>query len=83
MIEFDKSLPGLKEMRDAAEHIDDYAVDEGRIKAIKKSGLEVKLIEGTKYEWLGYELDINKALKSSEILFEAIRLNHPSRPRTS
>ena len=33
--EFDASLPDLKRMRDVAEHIDDYAIDQGRQRSVR------------------------------------------------
>jgi hypothetical protein len=32
LVQFDKALPDLKKMRDVSEHIDDYAIDQGRQK---------------------------------------------------
>ena len=34
LAQFDRALPDLKKMRDVAEHFDDYALDQGRQKAI-------------------------------------------------
>jgi hypothetical protein len=39
--QFDATLPMLKNMRDVSEHFDDYALDKGRAKGIKRGVLEV------------------------------------------
>jgi hypothetical protein len=62
---FDAKLPMLKNMRDVAEHIDDYAVDKGRVKSFSRKALEVGAIGSTIFEWLGYKLDADKALKAA------------------
>ena len=42
---FDKALPDLKKMRDVAEHVDDYALDRGRQKAVGRQASEVSTME--------------------------------------
>ena len=74
---FDASLPSLKTMRDVAEHIDDYAIDDGRDSAIRRQALEVGAIRGCQIKWLGLLLDAKQALVASEALFLAIRSNSP------
>jgi hypothetical protein len=37
LVQFDKALPDLKKMRGVAEHIDDYALDQGRQKSVAGS----------------------------------------------
>ena len=59
-------------MRDVAEHIDEYATDDGRDKSISRKSLEVSRLNETSLEWLGFKLDADKAMKASEKLFEAI-----------
>jgi hypothetical protein len=43
--QFDEALPGIKNMRDVAEHIDEYALDQGRKKTLPASLLEVSTID--------------------------------------
>src|SRR5919197_2257924 len=45
LVQFDSALPDLKKMRDVAEHIDDYALDQGRQKAVAVQSLEVSTME--------------------------------------
>jgi hypothetical protein len=70
---FDAALPNLKKMRDVAEHIDDYAVDEGKDKNISRKSLEVSSSDGEVWQWLGFELDAGKALSASASLFGALK----------
>jgi hypothetical protein len=63
----------LKEMRDVAEHFDDYASDRGRIKAVKREALEVGVIGPTTFQWLGYELNADAALRAAQGLFRSIQ----------
>jgi hypothetical protein len=71
---FDAALPGLKAMRDVAEHIDDYALDCGRIPTIPPQSLEVSTLEerGPTLHWLD-TLNAREALHVSQRLFAAIR----------
>ena len=71
--EFDKALPDLKTMRDLAEHIDDYAVDQGRNQKISRKMLEVSTLNDTELNWLGSKLDVDEALKASEKLYEVLK----------
>lgn len=73
LLEFDLELPDIKKMRDVAEHIDEYATDDGRDKNISRKSLEVSRLNETSLEWLGFKLDADKAMKASENLFEAIK----------
>ena len=72
---FEARLPGLKLMRDVAEHIDDYALDNGRNRAVTKEILEVSTFaeDGPTLRWLGAELNAQQALVASEALFQAIQ----------
>ena len=79
--EFDEALPGLREMRNTAEHIDEYAIDGGHNKNISRKKLEVVKITDTEFEWLGYRLDTMAALRASEVLFERIMSNSPVKTR--
>jgi hypothetical protein len=63
----------LKNMRDVAEHFDDYAVDRGRLKAVKRQALEVGVFGPTVFQWLGYKLNADKALKAAQRLFQKIQ----------
>ena len=76
--EFDSAMPNLKKMRDVAEHIDDYAIDNGRNKNISRKSLEVSTLNDTTFEWLYFKLDAIEALNTSQKLFNAIRNNSPS-----
>lgn len=75
--EFDSALPHLKKMRDVAEHIDDYAIEKGREVSVARTLLEVSSLnddeDGLVLEWLGHQLNADKALAASRKLFDAIR----------
>jgi len=75
--EFDAALPMLKNMRDIAEHFDDYALDKGRIKAVRRQALEVGVIGPTIFQWLGNELNADTALKAAQRLFRKIQRPRP------
>jgi hypothetical protein len=70
--QFDASLPGMKTMRDVAEHFDEYAMDKGKNKTVKRPSLEVSSLNDQILQWLGVELDTDLALRASEQLFSAI-----------
>lgn len=73
--QFDRALPGLNDMRNVGEHIDDYAVDQGRKKTIARQALEVSTLEeeGPTLHWLGAKLNAPEALEVSQHLFTAIK----------
>jgi hypothetical protein len=71
--EFDTTLPMLKNMRDVAAHFDDYAMDQGQRKDIKRKSLEVAVIGDTVFQWLGYELNADVALLAAQQLFASIK----------
>jgi hypothetical protein len=71
--EFDAVLPMLKNMRDVAEHFDDHAVDRGRIKGFRRQALEVGVIGPNQFQWLGYEISADTALKAAQQLFRRIQ----------
>jgi hypothetical protein len=75
---FDAALPHLKEMRDVAEHIDDYAIDSGRNRSISRKSLEVGSFNSETWQWLGFEIDTGLALSASIALFAAIKNCAPS-----
>lgn len=70
---YDAALPNLKKMRDVAEHVDEYAVDEGRDRSISRKNLEVSVVDGEAWEWLGYVIDTGEALSASVALFDALK----------
>lgn len=72
---FDSTLPGLKRLRNVAEHIDDYAVDRGREQSVGRQSLEVSSLdaEGPTLHWLDSALNATEALQASERLFAAVK----------
>lgn len=86
---FDASMPDLKIMRDVAEHIDEYAIDEGRKSTkpggnrsgVRRQALEVAFVGKRQVQWLGFSLDTEQALQASEALFRAIKSNVPSKAK--
>lgn len=74
MDDFDAALPSLKQQRDIAEHIDDYAVDSSRRhdKSVGRMQVEVGVLEDESWTWLGQEFNIGTALSAGEALFAAI-----------
>lgn len=73
--EFDNALPQLRKLRNVAEHIDEYANDQGRDLSIDRRSLEVSSLsmDGATLEWLGYKLNCDEALCVSKTLFTAIK----------
>lgn len=71
--EFDYAIPKLKNMRDVAEHIDDYAIDEGNDRTVSRKSLEVGAIDDSSLNWLGYQLNADSALVAAEKLFKEIQ----------
>ena len=80
--EFDKSLPGLRKMRNVGEHVDSYAVnDPKRYDASVDSGqLQVGLFDETVYTWLGESLNIDTALAAAEKLCHRVKQLRSSTP---
>ena len=78
--QFDKALPDLKKMRDVAEHVDDYAADQGRQKAVARQSLEVSTMEadGPTLSWLQASLNAREASQASRAC-----LRHSAKPRVS
>ena len=57
-----------------AEHVDDYALDRGRAKGVRRQQLEVSVITGgPTLTWLGHSLNAADALHASQILFRAVQ----------
>lgn len=81
--EFDRALPGLAEMRNVGEHIDDYAIDNPRRHHgdVDRRQLAVGTWDGTTYSWLGHALNVDAAHDASEKLWSAIRTALKSYPR--
>jgi hypothetical protein len=70
--EFDKALPGLAKMRNVGEHIDDYLLGTGRLKEVRKGALQVSTWDGTVFNWLDVELNIDIALEAAQTLFAVL-----------
>lgn len=75
LAQFDRALPDLKKMRDVAEHVDDYALDQGRQKAVRRQSLEVSTMEaeGPTLHWLQARLNAREASQASQTLFAAVK----------
>jgi hypothetical protein len=70
---FDSELPMLKNMRDTAEHFDDYALDKGHNHSITRASLEVGVIGKSEFQWLGYRLNADLAASAAQQLFKEIQ----------
>ena len=55
--------------------IDDYAIDEGRKRFIRRQSLEISSLseDGSTLNWLGIRLNSYEALEASQKLFEVIK----------
>jgi hypothetical protein len=73
LLKFDTGLPHLREMRNVIEHIDDYALDQGRDKNVGRRSLEVGVFNDTIFQWLGHELNADDALRSAQGLFNDLQ----------
>jgi hypothetical protein len=73
--EFDARLPGLRLVRNVAEHIDEYAIDQGHSKSVERFALEVSSLSarGPTLRWLGSRVNANTALRVAERLFAAMQ----------
>lgn len=71
--EFDKATPQLRTIRNTAEHIDDYALDQGRDKSVSRKSLEVGGCNGSILSIYGCNLDRATVLHASDKLFKRIR----------
>jgi hypothetical protein len=62
-------------MRDVAEHVDDYALDQGRQKAVRRRSLEMSTMEaeGPTLHWLQARLNAREAFQANEALFAAVK----------
>jgi hypothetical protein len=75
IMQFDKSLPGLKKLRDIAEHIDDYSVDQGKNKNIDRRYLENCMVTGggKTWTWLGESINTDDLLDAGGALFKELK----------
>lgn len=73
LTKFDTALPALKNMRDIAEHFDDYAMDRGRDSTVSCKSLEVGIIGNSVFQWLGHELNADTAVSAAQRLFKDIQ----------
>jgi hypothetical protein len=71
--DFDAALPTLKNMRDVAEHFDDYAIDRGRDSTVSRKSLEVGVIGDAIFEWLGHKLNADEAVSAARRLFKDVQ----------
>ena len=62
-------------MRDVTEHIDDYALDQGRQKAVARQSLEMSTLEteGPTLQWLQARLNAREPSQTSQALFAAVK----------
>lgn len=74
--EFDEILPNLLTMRNTLEHIDEYALDDGRNPAVSRKALEVGTFSNDELEWLGHSLKLDDAIKATNSLFKALISAH-------
>jgi hypothetical protein len=73
--DFDSALPDVKRLRDIAEHIDDYALNGGRLPTVRRKDLEVSSIDGSgpTLNWLGVQLNASEGLVAAGRLFKSIQ----------
>lgn len=71
----DKLLQILGKIRNIGEHIDEYTVDAPRrhYSDVCRHQLQVGTWDGTVFYWLGYELNVDDALRATEELCEAVK----------
>jgi hypothetical protein len=70
LLKFDTALPHLKVMRDVIEHVDDYALNKGKNKNVKRRSVEVGGYDDTVFQWLGHELNAHEAMEAAQSLFK-------------
>jgi hypothetical protein len=71
--EFDDTVPGLATMRNVGEHVEDYALGQGRDTTVSPSELQVGCLDWPVYSWLGVSLNLDSALGAAEKLLQAVR----------
>lgn len=69
---FDEALPDLLLLRNVGEHIDEYALGEGRDSSVRWRQLQVGGWDGVTFDWLGTKLDAEKAMEASRSLVSEI-----------
>ncbi len=72
--EFDEALPDLRKMRNVGEHIDEYAIEEGRDRSVSRLALQAGSFDTVTLDWLGGRLDADEALVAAEALHGAIKV---------
>jgi hypothetical protein len=71
--EFERELPQLRRMRNVGEHIDEYALGLGRDQTVERRALLVGgMSDDGDFEWLGSEINVDRALEAAETLYLAI-----------
>jgi len=76
--QFDEALPGLATMRNVGEHIDEYILGQAnrRHRDVYPSSVGVRLWFTSSgalvFDWVGQQIDIDKALKAAEHLYSDI-----------
>ncbi len=76
---FDNRLPWLKRLRDIFEHLEDYAVDSNlRRSDTSRRELQVWSADEKGMQFLGYDLDWERALSAAEELYSAVKSAHDS-----
>jgi hypothetical protein len=78
--EFDEALPDLRKkqnlvqkLRNAGEHLDEYAAERGRDRNVSRRALQVGTLDTTTLEWLGERLNADDALAAAERLYGSIK----------
>jgi hypothetical protein len=69
---FTRALPGLRTMRNVAEHTDEYASDRGRAN-VERGELQVGPFDENNYECLVYRLNTDDAFNVAEQLCIAVQ----------
>jgi hypothetical protein len=71
---FDRAIPNIRDMRNVAEHIDEYAQDSpARRLSIDRRQLEVGAWDDNQFTWLGWTINYNHTLVAATQLYGAIR----------
>ena len=72
LAEFDAKLPGRQNMRDIAEHIDDYAIGAGKVRFKDPKDLEFIRLDDKEFVWMDETINADDALAAAESLFLSI-----------
>ena len=75
--DFRSALPGLRVMRDVAEHADEYNLSKGQRHPVGRSevqvwSMSVTTARGVVWSWLGHELDVDAAEAAAAALYNAL-----------